>query len=135
MKEVIMDSQDIRQHTLLYVDDNIKPYNPLLKFLAEKRLKVYRASNGKDAIQIVSEYIKPDIILMDFFMPEMDGLEAYQVLQSQPETQQIPVIFMCSTVSMKNEAFRQKFVGLEYVTLPIELPKLWERIAVHLKLT
>jgi two-component system sensor histidine kinase/response regulator len=129
-----MDSQDIRQHTLLYVDDNIKPYNPLLKFLAEKRLKVYRASNGKDAIQIV-ERLKPDIILMDFFMPEMDGLEAYQVLQSQPETQQIPVIFMCPTVSMKNEKFRQKFVGLEYVTLPIDLPKLWGRIAVHLKLT
>jgi two-component system sensor histidine kinase/response regulator len=134
MKEVIMDSQDIRQHTLLYVDDNLSPCNALFYFLRKKGLKIYVAENGKEAIQIVED-IKPDIILMDVFMPEMDGLEAYQVLQSQPETQQIPVIFMCSTALMEDEAFRQKFVGLEYVTRPIDLPKLWERIAVHLKLT
>jgi CheY-like chemotaxis protein len=134
MKEVIMDSQDIRQHTLLYVDDLPRSYDPLIDFLDEKGLKVYMAQNGKRAI-FKAERIKPDIILMDVFMPEMDGLEAYQVLQSQPETQQIPVIFMCPTALMEDEAFRQKFVGLEYVTLPIDLPKLWERIAVHLKLT
>ncbi|OQY51667.1 MAG: hypothetical protein B6247_18695 [Candidatus Parabeggiatoa sp. nov. 2] len=68
-------------------------------------------------------------------MPEMDGLEAYKVLKSQEETQEIPVIFMCSTALMEDEDFRQKFVGLEYVTLPIDLQNLWERIAVHLKLT
>jgi len=54
-------------------------------------------------------------------MPEMDGLEAYKVLKSQEETQEIPVIFMCSTALMEDEDFRQKFVGLEYVTLPIDL--------------
>jgi CheY-like chemotaxis protein len=129
-----MDSQDIHQYTLLYVDDSLRSCDPLLGFLDEKNLKIYVALNGKEAIQLVED-IKPDIILMDVFMPEMDGLEAYQVLQSQPKTQKIPVIFMCPTASMKDEAFRQKFVGLEYVTLPIDLPKLWGRIAVHLKLT
>lgn len=129
-----MNSQDIRQYTLLYVDDNIKSYDPLLEFLDEKGLKVYMARNGKRAI-FKAERLKPDIILMDVFMPEMDGLEAYKVLKSQEETQEIPVIFMCSTALMEDEDFRQKFVGLEYVTLPIDLQNLWERIAVHLKLT
>jgi CheY-like chemotaxis protein len=126
-------SQDLHKYAMLYVEDNVR-FNPLVERLLEKGLRIYVAQSGKEAIQ-TAKRVKPDIILMNVFMPEMDGLETYQVLQSQPETQQIPVIFMSIMAPITDEALRQKLVGLDYVTLPKDLPKFWELLAVHLKLT
>lgn len=55
--------------------------------------KVVQAANGEEAIQKAIE-LRPDLILMDVRMPIMDGFEACQELKRQPQTQDIPVVFL-----------------------------------------
>jgi two-component system, OmpR family, alkaline phosphatase synthesis response regulator PhoP len=54
---------------------------------------VLAASSGPKGIQ-TAETEQPDVILLDVMMPEMDGIATFKALQSNPETQQIPVIFL-----------------------------------------
>jgi two-component system, OmpR family, alkaline phosphatase synthesis response regulator PhoP len=54
---------------------------------------VLTASSGPKGIQ-TAETEQPDVILLDVMMPEMDGIATFKALQSNPETQQIPVIFL-----------------------------------------
>jgi CheY-like chemotaxis protein len=55
------------------------------------------ANSGKAGLSLV-QTVKPDAILLDVMMPEMDGLTVYQALQKNPETQNIPVIFLTAKV-------------------------------------
>lgn len=55
--------------------------------------KVVQAANGEEALQKAIE-VRPDLILMDVRMPIMDGFEACQELKRQPQTQDIPVVFL-----------------------------------------
>lgn len=60
---------------------------------------VLTASSGLQGIQI-AQTEQPDVILLDVMMPEMDGIATFKVLQSNPETEQIPVIFLTATAQI-----------------------------------
>lgn len=55
--------------------------------------KVLTASSGSNGIQ-TAQVEKPDVILLDVVMPDMDGIATFRALQSHPETEEIPVIFL-----------------------------------------
>jgi CheY-like chemotaxis protein len=122
-----MNTEKKYQGTVLKVDDMPSPCKFLEKFLLDKGLKIKIASDGKEAIQI-AEQIQPDVILMDLFMPEMDGFEAYQVLKSQKNTQHIPVIFMFAM----GEYLPKEILDLEYVTKPLKHEEVWALVKTHL---
>ena len=115
------------QGTVLKVDDTPSSCHFLETFLAKKGLKVKIAESGKEAIQM-AEQIQPDVILMDWLMPEMNSFEAYQVLKSQKTTQHIPIIFMFAMV----EALPKEILDLEYVTKPFKLEEVWAHVKTHL---
>jgi putative two-component system response regulator len=82
---------DLNEKKILIVDD--QPDN--LKIL-QRQLKIYNsdvASNGEDALRLAEEN-KPDLILLDVMMPEMDGFSVAKKLKSNPETASIPIIFV-----------------------------------------
>jgi putative two-component system response regulator len=82
---------DLNEKKILIVDD--QPDN--LKIL-QRQLKMYNsdiASNGGDALRLAEEN-KPDLILLDVMMPEMDGFSVAKKLKSNPETASIPIIFI-----------------------------------------
>ncbi|NJN23165.1 MAG: response regulator [Acaryochloridaceae cyanobacterium RL_2_7] len=66
---------------------------------------VVSASSGQEGIEIALKE-NPDAILLDVMMPEMDGIATFKALQSQPETQEIPVIFLTAKAQT---ADRQQF--------------------------
>lgn len=72
---------------------------------------------------------QPDVILLDVMMPEMDGIETFRALQSNPATQPIPVILMTAKVQA---AEQQRFAELDVagiITKPFKAMKLPEQIA------
>ena len=77
---------------ILIVDDN-----PLLlrnmKAVLEDVYKVMVATSGEQAIKFAAKKM-PDLILLDYDMPELDGKETYEILRQQEETKDIPVIFL-----------------------------------------
>ena len=80
-------------YKILIVDDEIDIIELLSYNLKKENFTVVAAMNGKEAIQIASK-IKPDIILMDVMMPEMDGIEACRQIKALPQLKKTPLIFL-----------------------------------------
>ncbi len=78
---------------ILIVDDEKDALSILEKELAGRGYSVISADNGSDAINLAkSQY--PDLIILDIWMPGMDGPEVAEKLQEDPKTKHIPVIFL-----------------------------------------
>ena len=76
---------------ILLVDDNPKNLQVLGNLLEEYRTAV--ATGGREALKFVRK-IRPDLVLLDVMMPDMDGFEVCEALQASAETRPIPVIFL-----------------------------------------
>ncbi|WP_210497402.1 response regulator [Microvirga antarctica] len=81
--------------TILVVDDEWAIAEVLESLLSDEGYRVIIANNGKQALERLGEW-PPDLIMMDFMMPVMDGRATLAALQSDPKTAAIPVIVMSS---------------------------------------
>jgi putative two-component system response regulator len=118
--------------TILIVDDihdNIIHIGELLKDI----YRVKFATNGKKALKI-ADTGKPDLILLDIMMPEMDGYEVCEVLKSNRNTHEIPVIFLTSKNRVEDEKKGFDLGAVDYITKPVSPPLLLARIKTHLRL-
>jgi CheY-like chemotaxis protein len=80
---------------ILIVDDEFGIVDSLAEMLSEEGFAVSTASNGKDALRRIAER-RPDLILMDYMMPVMDGAETLQTIRSDLALRDIPVVLMSS---------------------------------------
>ena len=97
-----------------------------------KGWKVQIANSGKAGLSIV-ESLKPDVILLDVMMPEMDGITVFQHLQQNPATQNIPVILLTAKVQASDRA---RFAQLDIagmIAKPFEPLQIADQIAQLLK--
>ena len=97
-----------------------------------KGWKVQIANSGKAGLSIV-ESLKPDAILLDVMMPEMDGITVFQHLQQNPATQNIPVILLTAKVQASDRA---RFAQLDIagmIAKPFEPLQIADQIAQLLK--
>jgi type IV pilus assembly protein PilB len=118
--------------TILVADDDTVNQMILKKHLSTAGYNVIEAHNGKEAVaQAVKE--KPDIIIMDVTMPEMDGFEATKILRSQLETAVIPVI-MLTAIEDKSSELKGIDIGADdYITKPFDKEKLLARVKMLLR--
>jgi CheY-like chemotaxis protein len=79
--------------TLLVVDDEVGITDALSELLSEEGFVVLVARNGKDGLQRIAEK-RPDLILLDYMMPVMNGRELLLALRADPAYQNLPVIMM-----------------------------------------
>ena len=83
----------LEKPTILVVDDT--PENlSMMSFLLKDLYKVKVANQGQKALRIAASEPRPDLILLDIMMPEMDGYEVCRQLQQDPQTRNIPIIFL-----------------------------------------
>ena len=80
------------------------------------------------------EWSKPDLILLDIDMPEMNGFEAIRILKKDPETRGFPVIFLTAMDESANELEGLKLGAIDYITKPFSSALLRKRIEMHLLL-
>jgi putative two-component system response regulator len=122
-----------QKQTVLVVDDapeNISLITSLLKEL----YKVKIATSGKKALQIAFSAEPPDLILLDIMMPEMDGYEVCEHLKSDPQTLNIPVIFLTAKSDVDDEMKGLEMGAVDYITKPISPPIVLARVQTHLRL-
>jgi putative two-component system response regulator len=123
---------DLSNYTILIVDDTETNIDVLLEILGDDyNLSV--AMDGKRALSLISER-KPDIILLDIMMPEIDGYEVCRRLKADETTSAIPIIFLTAKVEENEEAKGLALGAVDYITKPISPPILKERIKNHLEL-
>lgn len=117
---------------LLIVDDTITNIE-LAEEILGSSYELLVAMDGLQALELARDE-SPDLILMDVMMPVMDGLEACRGMKEDPDTREIPVVFL--TALADTEALIRGFQagGVDYVGKPFHPEELQVRVATHLAL-
>jgi CheY-like chemotaxis protein len=106
------------RQTVLVVDDT--PENiDVLDGILESEYRIKAATSGKIALKIAQSQ-KPDLILLDIMMPEMDGYEVYRLLKANESTRSIPVIFVTARDDVDQEKVDEKLGPIESILKPVE---------------
>ena len=116
---------------ILIVDDtptNVSVVSGLLK--DSYRTKV--ATNGERALAIVSGPEKPDLILLDVTMPDMGGFEVCRRLKANPDTREIPIIFLTARTDYVDEIKGFEAGAVDYIHKPFSAPIVLARVKTHL---
>jgi PAS domain S-box-containing protein len=125
-----------KKQQILVVDDTSTNLKLISDFLRESEFEVRVAKSGAQAMKLL-ETTKPDIIMLDVVMPEMDGFETCRLLKSSPQTRDIPVMFMTAVDDAASPSYKVKGLELgavDYISKPIQLPEVLARIKTHLHL-
>lgn len=117
--------------TILIVDDVPDNITVLSSILTDYNLKA--ANNGAKALEIASRF-RPDIILLDIMMPEMDGYTVCKRLKRALHTKNIPVIFVTAMDEVTDEARGFEIGAVDYITKPVSPPVVRARVKTHLNL-
>ncbi|NRT55036.1 EAL domain-containing protein [Sphaerotilus uruguayifluvii] len=118
---------------ILVVDDVAENLHVLLGILRGE-FAVVAATSGARALDIAGRDPRPDLILLDIRMPEMDGYEVLHRLKAGPDTQDIPVIFVTALAESADEAVGLRLGAADYVTKPVNAELLLLRVRNQLEL-
>ncbi len=125
-------SQEQGKPVILAVDDTPANIDVLREALSRDYV-VQAATGGAMALKIV-ERKRPDLILLDIMMPEMDGFEVCSRLKDNDETRDIPVIFVTAKSEDADEVAGFELGAVDYVTKPVNLHRLRARVRNHIAL-
>ncbi len=122
------------QPLVLLVEDEPAQRAVLSYNLEAEGFEVQTADNGEDALQLIAE-TPPDLILLDWMMPHVSGIEVCRRLKARPETRGIPII-MLSARSEEVDKVRGLETGADdYVIKPYSVSELMARLRAHLRRT
>ncbi|MFD1382704.1 two-component system response regulator [Rhodanobacter aciditrophus] len=123
----------IKKPIVLLVDDTPDNIDVLAASLDnEYTLKV--AVRGERALIVARSTPKPDLILLDVMMPDMDGYEVCRRLKADPTTANIPVIFVTAKHDIRDEEKGFELGAVDYIIKPISPPLVKARVRTHLAL-
>ena len=134
MDEIKASQGEDFQPIVLIVDDITENLQLLGTILDEHDIEFSYATNGKEALELVS-FSKPDLILLDVNMPEMNGYEVCEILKSDKETKEIPVIFLTAKTEPEDIVKGLTVGGIDYITKPFNAKELITRVKSHLDLS
>jgi adenylate cyclase len=126
-------NQKTQKKTILVVDDaptNIQVVNSILKDIYKIRI----ATDGAKALELVKVLPYPDLILLDVLMPDMDGYEVCTRLKADPETRDIPVIFLTAQTEITDETRGFDVGAVDYIHKPFSPAVVKARVHTHLVL-
>ncbi|MGL4958045.1 MAG: diguanylate cyclase domain-containing protein [Plesiomonas sp.] len=122
----------LRQPLLLLVDDS-RASRLLLSSILKNFGQIIHASSGEQALLLARESI-PDLILLDIEMPEQSGIDVCQQLQSDPLTQDIPIIFVTGTHDPYKEVEGLAVGAVDFIYKPYHAAIIRARVSTQLKL-
>ncbi len=118
---------------ILLVDDNLQNLKVLGNMLQETGYHLRFAKNGIQALEAVRKK-KPDLILLDIMMPDLDGFEVCRQLKQNLQTHDIPIIFLTARVEQEDIIKGFELGAVDYVTKPFNHKELISRVRTHIEL-
>ncbi len=116
---------------VLIVDDSKMVRTAIKEILELGSIQVSEAVDGQEALDIINNSC-PDLVLLDVFMPEVDGLEVLKVIRQSYSKLQLPVILVTSKESSQEIVQALDLGANDYVTKPIDFDVLWARLSNQL---
>ncbi|MFK3796353.1 response regulator [Pseudomonas sp. NPDC088444] len=117
---------------ILIVDDTPDNLALLSDALDEAGYMVLVALDGTSALNRIQRR-RPDLILLDAMMPGLDGFETCRLIKQQPDTANIPVLFMTALTDSEHVVKGFEAGAIDYVTKPIQCAEVLARVASHLR--
>jgi signal transduction histidine kinase len=118
---------------LLIVDDDLLLRQAMDAFLTREGYKIRCAPNGQMALTFAGED-PPDLILLDIQLPDMDGFQVCRRLKGDPQTSNIPVIFISGLEEVADKIKGFEAGGVDYITKSFQRQELLARLETHLAL-
>ncbi len=121
-REVVVTSQPSHisnNATVLVVDDSRTALVTLNKMLRNLNFQCLTASNARDGIEMARS-LKPDLILMDVVMPEINGFQATRLLRKIPETAHIPIIIISGNTMQTEQFWGEKMGANGFLPKPLD---------------
>ena len=115
---------------VLVVDDETINIEAIFEILQDE-YEILIATSGKQALS-TAHCIRPDLILLDVMMPDMDGYETCAQLRKGPDTSTIPVIFVTTQSAIEQEVKGFETGAVDYVTRPLRPKALLARVRTHI---
>jgi len=120
-----------RRKTIMIVDDTEMNIDILVEALQDD-YELIVAINGLVAIELLEEQ-KPDLILLDIIMPEMNGYDVLKTLKKNPHLERIPVILLSAITDSDSKTKGFSLGAVDYVTKPFEVVEVKARVKTQLK--
>jgi len=127
------DQERVAKPTILVVDDTPDNLSLMLELLKGDYV-VKLANGGERALKLAALDPHPDLMLLDIMMPTMDGYEVCQRLKANPQTRDIPVVFLTAKTEVDDEKKGLEIGAVDYITKPISPPIVLARVKTHLAL-
>ena len=126
-----MSDDNNENEALLLVDDNPTNLQVLYQTLETTGCKLLVAKNGETALAIAQK-ASPNLILLDIMMPGIDGFEVCRRLKDNPDTADIPVIFLSALTETKDKVQGLQLGAVDYVSKPFQPDEVIARVNTHL---
>lgn len=120
------------RQTILVVDDEQDLLDLLEYNLKKEGFHVIKADDGEEGIELARKH-QPNLILLDIMMPNMDGMEVCRQLREDPQSREVPIIFLTARSDEKTEVEGLNLGADDFVTKPISTRKLMSRIHAVLR--
>ena len=119
---------------ILIVDDEPLNVDLLEQELAEQGYQTLAAYNGAEALEMLAAH-QPDLVLLDWVMPEMSGIEVLQKMRAEAQWATLPVIMLTARTGAEDKVEGLKAGADHYVTKPIDEAELWATIGAMVRIT
>jgi two-component system cell cycle response regulator len=128
-----------RKPRILVVDDDVDMVDLVERILLTRSFQVITANNGADGLAI-ARVVKPDLILLDIMMPDMDGYEVCKLLKNDPGTSNIAIVMLSALGSLQDDMYHSfysqvddRILGYEcgadeFLSKPIRAGELIQRV-------
>ncbi len=124
---------DTSRGNILIIDDNPENLRLLSRMLIRRGYEVRQALNGIIALRAI-EIQQPDIILLDIMMPQMDGYQVCKWIKNNPQTTEIPVIFLSALDQVQDKLKGFAAGAADYITKPFQFDEVLVRVQNQLSL-
>lgn len=118
---------------IMIIDDVEKNIQTLAIFLQDNKYEIEVATNAKDALLQLKK-IRPDLILLDIMMPEIDGFSLAKIIKNNPELSDIPIIFLTARATEEDILRGFEVGGVDYITKPFNRNELLARVKTQIDL-
>ena len=125
--------EEKKEYTILTIDDNPVNLRMLSALLQEQGFDSVQADGGHSGLDMASRR-KPDLILLDINMPDMDGYEVCRQLKGDPDLRSIPVLMVSGEYEVEAKVRCFQLGAADYITKPYNRDEIMARIRTHLSL-
>jgi CheY-like chemotaxis protein len=109
--------------TILYVEDNADHRLMMYTLLTNRGFQVHMASNGDEGLMLAKE-VRPDLILLDLYMPRMDGFTLMQCLEEAAATRDIPIIVVSAWPTGDHRRRARECGAVGFIAKPYDIETL-----------